>query len=265
MPTKYDEFDWYADPLYYDMIFDEGTEEESAFLDEVCRRFGESGGRRAYEPACGSGRLLLAMARKGYDVTGSDLSEGMLDYARRKLNHAGVKGTLLHGDMCSVKPAKKVDLAWCLVSTFKYLLTHEGAVEHLRMMGRSLKIGGVYVLGLHLSDYDRMVKTHERWTASRDGVDVVCNIQGWPADARTRTEHVRSRLRIEEGGRKRFLQTEWDFRTYDLGQLYELLDAAPWFKLVKNYNFLYQIDRPIPLDACYEDNVLILRKVGEPG
>ncbi|MCC5828108.1 MAG: class I SAM-dependent methyltransferase [Phycisphaeraceae bacterium] len=270
MPTAYEPFDWYADPLYYDLIFDVGTEEESGFLDAAVRRYGRSRAptsRRTlvgYEPACGSGRLLAAMAARGYRVLGSDLSEGMLDYARRKLERAKLKAGLLQGDMSTVQPPELVDFAWCLVSTFKYLLTHEQAIKHLTTIGRALRPGGIYILGLHLSDYDRLLKTHERWTASSEGIDVVCNIQGWPPDPKTRLEHVRTRLRVNDHGRKRNLQTEWDFRTYDLGQLYELLDQAPWFEIAANYNFLYRIDEPIPLDGSYEDNLLILRKIAEP-
>ena len=50
---------------------------------------------RLVDLGCGTGRLLVAMARRGMAVTGIDLSEAMLDQARRNLGAAGVAGELL--------------------------------------------------------------------------------------------------------------------------------------------------------------------------
>ena len=47
------------------------------------------------------------------------------------------------------------DLAHCLVSTFKYLLTEAAARAHLRSVARALRPGGVYALGFHLSPVRR--------------------------------------------------------------------------------------------------------------
>jgi ubiquinone/menaquinone biosynthesis C-methylase UbiE len=43
---------------------------------------GSGGG--VLELACGTGRIALALAEAGLDVTGVDISEGMLSVARRK-------------------------------------------------------------------------------------------------------------------------------------------------------------------------------------
>jgi ubiquinone/menaquinone biosynthesis C-methylase UbiE len=39
----------------------------------------------ALELACGTGRIALALANIGLEVTGVDISEGMLSVARRKM------------------------------------------------------------------------------------------------------------------------------------------------------------------------------------
>src|SRR6266516_3845360 len=49
------------------------------------------------ELACGSGRLLVPLAREGYELTGVDSSATMLDLAREALEQAGVRNHLTPG------------------------------------------------------------------------------------------------------------------------------------------------------------------------
>ena len=65
--------DWYESPHYYDILLAPDSEREAGFLEAVAARHGRTLGRNVLEPACGSGRLLLEMARRGWRVTGVDL------------------------------------------------------------------------------------------------------------------------------------------------------------------------------------------------
>lgn len=258
--ARYEPFDWYQTPIYYDMIFDEGTNQEAHFLAAIHDRYVSSRGRRVLEPACGSGRLMLALAQRGFAVAGFDASEGMLRYAREQLQRHQVKGDLRHARMEDFSYRQPFDLAHCLVSTFKYLDSERAALNHLRCVAAALKPGGVYVLGLHLSEYDISSCTRERWVAQRDNLRVVCNIQGWPADRKTRTERVRSRLIITRPDQIKRYETNWTFRTYDLPQIRQLIRKATMFEHLATYDFTHDINHPIAFDGEQLDNVLILRK-----
>lgn len=260
--TAFDTLDWYDTPRYYDLVFDPDTLREADFLDAAFERHGRTRGgrRRILEPACGSGRLVCEMARRGWEVTGSDLNENMLAYARERLGGAGLEARLSREDMADFRVRGRFELAHCFVSTFKYLLGAAEARSHLECVARALTPGGVYVLGLHLSDYSTTTRARERWVVERDGVRVVCNIQSWPPDPTTRTERVRSRLTVEENGTIRRSETSWDFRTYDCAQLRRLLRSVPALEHVATHDFGYRIDEPSELsDDCF-DVVLILRK-----
>jgi SAM-dependent methyltransferase len=261
---RYERIDWYETPGWYDLVFEEDTEKEADFLEEAVRRYGRArargGARRVLEPACGSGRLAAEMARRGWCVSGFDASPAMLEHARRKLRRARLEADLRVGRLESFRYRERFDLAHCLVSTFKYLLDERSAREHLRCVARSLRRGGLYVLGLHLSDYDWPFPDHERWTASRDGVEVVCNIHTWPAQPVRRLERVRSRLVVRGHGRVRRTETHWQFRTYDAAELLRLLRAAPALDHVATYDFHYDWTRPRPRDDRQRDAVLILRR-----
>jgi len=259
---RFEPFDWYDNPLYYDIIFDADTDREADFLHAVHQRHGLTRGRRMLEPACGSGRLLAAMTRRGYRVTGFDASDAMLRFAESRLRQSNLNAHLFNAPMQRFRlPPNAFDIAHCLISTFKYLLSEDHAHAHLARVAHALKPGGIYALGLHLTDYTDTTTAHERWSASRANIHVTCNIHSWPPDRRQRTERVRARLTVRQRGRERRFQTAWLFRTYSLRQLKTLLRSVPRFDHVATYSFACDPDAPIPFDGNQLDNILILRRI----
>ena len=91
MPTE--QRDWYDTPLYYDIVFDDGTRQEADFLEGAFARYAGKG-RRLLEPACGSGRLALEMARRGWEVSGFDGNAHMIAFAKERMASAGLKARL---------------------------------------------------------------------------------------------------------------------------------------------------------------------------
>lgn len=264
---KYAELDWYETPRWYDAIFDVDTPREVDFLEAVWERHATCDlGRRkrkVLEPACGSGRLMVELAKRGWTVAGFDLSRPMLDYARERLAAEGLRGKLAEGALEGFDVGTGFHLAHCLVCTFQYVATEQGAVSHLRDVARALAPGGIYVLGFHLSDYGDDRVARERWTARAEGKDVICTIQGWPAEKRSRTERVRSRLRVvARNGDEQRSETNWTFRSYDARQVRRMLKAVPELEHVATYDFCYDVDAPRELNDEQLDLVLILRRRG---
>jgi len=261
---RYEAIDWYATPLYYDIVFEEDTKKEGDFIEQALARFGKLERRRArprlLEPACGSGRLVAEMTRRGFDVTGFDRSDVMLDFARERLAKARLRARLGKGLLEEFSFRGKFDVAHCFVSTFKYLSTEKAARDHLRCMARALRPGGIYLLGFHLSDYSWPFCQHERWVCGRDGVKVVCNIRSWPPERARRRERCRARMVIDDQGVEKRAETNWWFRTYDASEARRLLRAVPQFEHVATYDFCYDWTRPRNLDMTLLDTLLILRR-----
>lgn len=260
MSRSYEAIDWYDAPRLYDIVFEEDTEKEGAFLEAMIERYGLRGRRRVLEPACGSGRLMEAMARRGYAVTGFDINPAMVEYTRSRLDRQGLPGRVFEARMETFDVPGSFELAHCLVSTFKYVASERGAVSHLRSASKRLVRGGLYVLGIHLSEYGVRARTRERWVGARNGTRVVCNIQQWPPGRRSRRERVRSRLIVTQRGTTRRYETSWTFRTYDASQLRALFRAVPSLEHVATYDFTYELHRERELDDEQLDVVAILRK-----
>ena len=72
--------DWYDHPEYYDFSLRDDTPQEATFVEAACRKYCDFPVRRLVEPACGSGRLVVELAARGYHVTGLDLNEKALDF-----------------------------------------------------------------------------------------------------------------------------------------------------------------------------------------
>lgn len=101
---------------------------------------------RVLDLACGQGRHAIELARRGYEVTGVDLSEYLLDVARARARAAGVTVRLLHRDMRDPLGGERFDLILSLFTSFGYF--EDEAEDHRVLTGvvRMLERGGRFVL-----------------------------------------------------------------------------------------------------------------------
>lgn len=301
MPN-YEPFDWYQTPLYYDIIYDTDTKKDATFL-EQCHAHHASNQHPSkptasapadavgsaphkprslhiLEPACGSGRLMAELAARGHRVAGVDLSKGMLDFARQRFKQRGVKGKLVNAPMqdCDLRefPTHRrgsaaqasegggFDLAHILVSSFKYLQTEDDALACLRTVCDHLRPGGVFVLGIHLTDPDDNNRYLERWRAKRNNLDVTCTVRTSPPDHKARTEKLRSRIVARDlnnpNAKPKRYETNWSFRTYAPSQLRSLLRKEPRFTHVATYDFNHDINTRSSIDGDDLGVVLVLRR-----
>jgi hypothetical protein len=156
----------------------------------------------------------------------------------------------------------RVDLAFNLVSTFRYLDSEAAAHAHLESTRRLLKPSGVYVLGFHLTDYARGTFERERWVGHVGRDTVICNTREGLPDRRNRRSPMRNRLRITGPGKDMLIETEWFFRTYDLVQARRLFRSAG-LHLLATYDFDYLLEAPLKRGSTRLDRVFILQP--DPG
>ena len=76
--------------------------------------------QRVLDLPCGQGRHSIELARRGYDVTGVDLSPFMLDVARTRAAAAGVQVRWLEGDMRRPPCGESFDVILNLFTSFGY-------------------------------------------------------------------------------------------------------------------------------------------------
>ena len=118
------------------------------------RRLAHEAAGPVLELACGTGRVAVALAGDGIDITGIDISEGMLTVAQRKrglLPETARARLALHlGDMCELDLDRRFGLIFVAFRSFQHLLTIDLQRSALAVMRRHLVPGGR--VALHLFD-----------------------------------------------------------------------------------------------------------------
>ncbi len=132
----------YDDFNFNNRLFDFDT----ALLD---RHMPEPG--RLIDLGCGTGRHVVHFARRGFEVTGLELSEHMLAIASDKIEKEGLNAEFIHRDMRDLSdlPEEHYDYAACMFSTLGMVpgsRTRRGVVEQIH---RILRPGGKFFVHAH--------------------------------------------------------------------------------------------------------------------
>jgi len=128
---------------HYDLLYAEKPYlEEARFVDRLLSAAGVARGR-LLDLACGTGRHADAFARLGWDVTGVDFSEVLLEHAR--LNAPQVR--FLLQDMRELDlPGEQFGAVTCLFDSIGYPLDDEGVVATLASAARHLEPDGALIV-----------------------------------------------------------------------------------------------------------------------
>ncbi len=215
----YDRADW------YDRLHRPGTDDEVWLLERVAAAHGR-GGKEWLEPACGTGRYLTYLAKRGYRLTGYDINTRALAFASARLKRYGKRCRLIKDSMTRFCEPGRFDVAFNTLSTFRHLLTERDALKHLRLTSRSLRPGGLYLVGLDLADYATVADDEETWQ-ERSIRHVMISLA---PDARGRRERMLNF--VTRGGKT--LESAYDLRSYDRKEWLSLIAKTP-FTLAGTY------------------------------
>ncbi len=139
--SMYDAFAEHYDHFTADHRYDDLT----ATLEELALQHGLRG-RRLLDVACGTGKSFEPFRRRGFQVTASDISKGMLAQARRR---AGPDTRLVHADARDLPELGEFDLVLCLDDSINYLLGGDDLERALRSARRALAPDGIFVFDVN--------------------------------------------------------------------------------------------------------------------
>jgi 2-polyprenyl-3-methyl-5-hydroxy-6-metoxy-1,4-benzoquinol methylase len=133
-------FDGHA-PKYMENVFTKNT---SAEVDFIIQELDLPKGSSILDVGCGTGRHSIELARRGYLLTGVDISSGMLAEAKKSANQASVAVEWIRADAARFRSEKQFDAALCLCEgAFGLLNSDDDPLEHelsiLRNINQTLK------------------------------------------------------------------------------------------------------------------------------
>lgn len=126
------------------------------------RLFSEHGVRHVLDAACGTGQHAIALAHRGYQVMGADLSSVMIDRARQNAAAAGIDVPFRVAGLGELATLDEMfDAAICLGNSLPHLLSEQAVTEALADLATVLRAGGLLVI--QNRNFDRVWAERERF------------------------------------------------------------------------------------------------------
>lgn len=169
----------YQYPRYYAIAYQWNTNAECEFLEACVSAHRSRKAATMLDIGCGAGRHMLDMARRGYTVTGFDLRPEMVAYVQEQAKEVELPVQVSVGDIRNMALGGRYDLAICLMDTFRFLLTNEGIVRHLRDVAAHLGPEGLYVTDFWIPvKWDQAANEIYQWEQTEAQTTVrVCYVQ----------------------------------------------------------------------------------------
>lgn len=139
----------YADQ--YDLLYgDKDYEAECNLIEGLFQRHGQGAIKSILDLGCGTGNHAIQLARRGYRVTGVDLSPEMLVHAAGKavaVQLLGEEGSphFVQGDARSIDLDQQFDAVIMMFAVLGYQLTNTDLLATLRTVRQHLRPGGIFV------------------------------------------------------------------------------------------------------------------------
>jgi SAM-dependent methyltransferase len=230
----------YDKPEWYDTLHSPGSDREVGGLVRIARAKVERLAglplerTRWLEPACGTGRFMLPLAKRGAHVVGVDLSRAMVDYAAKKLARSAPRAGVRVGDIERFTPRgmgvepRSIDAAFCLHNSVRHLPTLAALTRHLARVRAFLAPDGVYMVGTDLLGGAEAFAGEGVFTARRGKTTVREYVQYFPekrgSGGRRVVERVVSSFTVRDASGEREFHAGYDL---------QVLTPATWAKAVR--------------------------------
>lgn len=158
---------WFDTPYYHILYKNRNYEEAQFFIDNLVAWLSPNENATMLDLACGRGRHAIYLSQKGFDVTGIDLSEQSINFAKQFEN---TRLQFFKHDMRQSFEVQRFDYIFNLFTSFGFF---ESDVEHqktLNNIAHSLQSNGIFVIDfLNIENIKKQLIPFEIKTI--DGID----------------------------------------------------------------------------------------------
>lgn len=141
--TPYETFASVYDAVMDDTLYDKWTDFSLRHLPKTKTK------KQLLELACGTGIQSVRFAQAGFDVTGLDLSQDMLDIAKKRAESAKKKIDFYQGNMLDLSQVGKYDFVTCYSDSICYMQDEVEVGDVFKEVYSVLNDGGVFIFDVH--------------------------------------------------------------------------------------------------------------------
>ena len=232
---------WYVTAYgenYYEAYKEQHSPEETrAEVDGMVHLLELPPHARVLDLSCGFGRHSVELARRGFQVTGLDLSPQLLAHAREAAKAAKVDVAWIQADMRDIPvPAEPYDAVVSMFSAFGLLGTDVEELKAARAVALVLAPGGTLLIETINRELMLRRWMAKRWREQPDGA-IVCDFLRF--DVQTGIVHSEEVTALPDGRRERAMEhlRLWSFTElalllrvsgFDAVQAFGGMDGAPY-------------------------------------
>ena len=145
---------------HYDKLFldwQATTGEQAEILSKIFQKNGFDNTARILDCACGIGTQSIGLARLGYNITASDISEGELMEAEKRARENHVKISFKKANFCALSNvfSEKYDIVIAMDNALPHMLTSENLETAITSIMNQVEKNGIFVASIR--DYDKLL------------------------------------------------------------------------------------------------------------
>lgn len=145
--------DWFNTDEYLEVYKHRNETEAEKHINFILSNVSLEPGASILDLACGAGRHSILLSKMGYDVTGVDLSDRLLEEAKRIAHSENLKISFIKSDIRDFYTHNKFDLVLNLFTSFGYFETDDENFSVFVKAYNFLKERGFFVLDYFNKDY----------------------------------------------------------------------------------------------------------------
>ncbi len=161
---------WYEnEELWKDSPFNiEEIERAPKEIDKISSLADLEGDMKVLDLCCGVGRHSIVLAKRGYDVTGVDLTEHYLEKARKKAEEEDLEIEFVKEDMREFKRKEDFDVVLNLFTSFGFFEDEEENMKVLENIHESLRSNGKLILDVMGKEILARIFEEKDWSKTND-------------------------------------------------------------------------------------------------
>ncbi|MCK4347317.1 MAG: class I SAM-dependent methyltransferase [Thermoplasmatales archaeon] len=134
----------------YDLIYrDKNYEVECDFIEEIFQKHSKMHIKSILDAGCGSGGHAIPLTKRGYDVVGFDLSDVMIESAKKKAEKEKITNLDLHVmDLRDFQIDDKFDACIAMFAVIGYMTKNSDIIKALNNIRKHLKPDGIFVFDI---------------------------------------------------------------------------------------------------------------------